>query len=88
MERGEEDLACVAYTRWVTDVGGREDWFGLQVAMMPCLFGYGVIARRLFDDKTTKRGIPLLSGVVLDGSNGRGKWVFPVDTELCCGGLC
>src|SRR5579862_9538056 len=32
MEHGQEDLACVAYTRWVTDVGAREDWFGLQVA--------------------------------------------------------
>lgn len=56
MLRGEEDLACVAYTRWVGDVGHREDWFGLQVAMMPCLFGYGVIGERLFKDENTKRG--------------------------------
>src|SRR5579859_1478201 len=56
MEHGEEDLACVVYTRWVTDVGAREDWYGLQVAMMPCLLGYGAIGRRLFDDKTTIRG--------------------------------
>lgn len=56
MERGEEDLACVAYTRWVTDVGAREDWFALQVAMMPCLLGYGAIARRLYADTETKRG--------------------------------
>lgn len=57
LENGEEDLACVAYTRWVLDVGNREDWFGLQVAMMPCLLGYGDIARRLYDDKGTIRGI-------------------------------
>ena len=57
MDNGEEDLACVAYTRWVTDIGTREDWFALQVAMMPCLLGYGEIARRLYDDKTTLRGI-------------------------------
>jgi len=56
MQRGEEDLACVAYTRWVGDVGNREDWFGLQMAMMPCLLGYGVIGERLFNDVNTKRG--------------------------------
>lgn len=58
MDGGEEDLACVAYTRWVLDVGAREDWFALQVAMMPCLFGYGVIAERLYADPATKRGPP------------------------------
>jgi thiaminase len=69
MERGEEDLACVAYTRWVGDVGNREDWFGLQVAMMPCLFGYGVIGQRLFDDANTKRGInPSFCYLLLWGS--------------------
>jgi hypothetical protein len=57
MEHGQEDLACVAYTRWVTDVGTREDWYGLQIAMMPCLLGYGAIARRLYDDEQTVRGI-------------------------------
>ncbi len=56
MDHGEEDLACVAYTRWVTDVGAREDWFGLQIAMMPCLLGYGAIARRLYDSGNTVRG--------------------------------
>jgi len=56
MLHGEEDLACVAYTRWVGDVGNREDWFALQIAMMPCLFGYGVIGERLFNDVNTKRG--------------------------------
>jgi thiaminase II len=55
MEYGEEDLACVAYTRWVTDIGTREDWFALQIAMMPCLLGYGAIARRLYDDEETLR---------------------------------
>jgi thiaminase len=55
MEYGEEDLACVAYTRWVTDIGTREDWFALQIAMMPCLLGYGAIARRLYDDEKTLR---------------------------------
>jgi len=56
MEHGEEDLACVAYTRWVTDIGLREDWYGLQVAMMPCLLGYGAIARRIYNDSDTVKG--------------------------------
>jgi len=56
LDHGEEDLACVAYTRWVTDVGTSQDWYGLQMALMPCLLGYGAIGRRLFDDKETVRG--------------------------------
>jgi len=60
MDFGEEDLACVAYTRWVLDIGAREDWFALQVAMMPCLLGYGQIGQRLYDDPNTKRGFPRL----------------------------
>ncbi|KFY72822.1 hypothetical protein V501_07181 [Pseudogymnoascus sp. VKM F-4519 (FW-2642)] len=51
----EEDEACTAYTRYVLDVGHSEDWFALQIAMAPCLIGYGVIARRLYDDPLTKR---------------------------------
>jgi thiaminase II len=51
----EEKMACTAYTRYVLDVGHSEDWFALQVALLPCLLGYGVIARRLFDDPGTKR---------------------------------
>lgn len=50
-----EDLACTAYTRYVLDIGQREDFFALQVALLPCLLGYGVIARRLYDDPSTKR---------------------------------
>lgn len=47
--------ACTAYTRYVLDIGQSEDWFGLQIALMPCLIGYGHIARRLYDDPETKR---------------------------------
>jgi hypothetical protein len=46
----------VAYTRYVHDIGNSEDWFALQVALAPCLIGYGDIARRLHDDPTTVRG--------------------------------
>jgi len=74
MEHGQEDLACVAYTRWVTDIGTREDWYGLQVAMMPCLLGYGAIARRLYDDAQTVRGGSLGSLADEDG-NPYFRWI-------------
>lgn len=37
------------------DIGHQEDWFALQVAMLPCLLGYSVIAKRLHDDPKTVR---------------------------------
>lgn len=37
------------------DIGQSEDWFALQISMAPCLLGYGMIAKRLFDDPKTKR---------------------------------
>lgn len=78
MDRGEEDLACVAYTRWVLDVGEREDWFALQVAMMPCLLGYGEIAERLYADRKTKRGnAPLF--LLGSRTNDRGERVLSMD---------
>ncbi|OCL03727.1 hypothetical protein AOQ84DRAFT_400479 [Glonium stellatum] len=39
--------------RYVLDIGQSEDWVGLQVALLPCLIGYGIIARRLYDDPKT-----------------------------------
>ncbi|KAF1812986.1 thiamine biosynthesis protein-like protein (Thi-4) [Eremomyces bilateralis CBS 781.70] len=47
IERAEESQACTAYTRYVLDVGHSEDWLALQIALLPCLLGYGVIATRL-----------------------------------------
>ncbi|KAL5412950.1 hypothetical protein PMIN03_004020 [Paraphaeosphaeria minitans] len=55
LERQEEDQACTAYTRYVLDVGQSEDWLALQIALLPCLIGYGIIARRLYDDPNTVR---------------------------------
>lgn len=43
-------LACVAYSRYILDIGQSEDWLALQMALAPCLIGYGAIARRLYDD--------------------------------------
>lgn len=53
IEEQEEDQATTAYTRYVLDIGQSQDWFALQVALLPCLVGYGAIAKRLFDDTNT-----------------------------------
>lgn len=47
-------LACTAYTRYVLDIGQSEDWLGLQVALAPCLLGYGAIAKQLHGHPKTK----------------------------------
>lgn len=39
--------ACTAYSRYVLDIGQSEDWLALQVSLLPCLLGYGLIAQRL-----------------------------------------
>lgn len=54
IESTEEKLACTAYTRYVLDVGQSEDWLGLQIALAPCLLGYGAIAAMLHGDPRTK----------------------------------
>ncbi|KAI0480624.1 Rapamycin-insensitive companion of mTOR, N-term-domain-containing protein [Xylariaceae sp. FL0804] len=55
MEAAEEHQACTAYTRYVLDVGQSEDWLALQVALAPCLLGYGAIAEQLHGDPRTDR---------------------------------
>jgi thiaminase len=47
--------ACIAYTRYMLDIGQSDDWLALQIAFAPCLLGYGLIARRLYDDPETLR---------------------------------
>jgi thiaminase len=48
-------IATTAYTRYVLDIGQSQDWLALQVALLPCLIGYGMIARRLYEDPKTIR---------------------------------
>jgi thiaminase II len=45
-----ESLACVAYSRYVLDVGNSEDWLALQISLLPCLLGYGEAAQHLYND--------------------------------------
>jgi hypothetical protein len=49
------NLACTAYSRYILDVGQSEDWLALQMALAPCLIGYGAIAKRLHTEKETLR---------------------------------
>ncbi|CAM1510002.1 Fc.00g003370.m01.CDS01 [Cosmosporella sp. VM-42] len=51
----EEHQACTAYTRYVLDVGATGDWLGLQMALAPCLLGYGAVAKMLHAHADTKR---------------------------------
>jgi thiaminase/transcriptional activator TenA len=47
MERQPEAAATVAYTRYVFDCGMQGDLLDLQVALAPCIVGYGEIGARL-----------------------------------------
>ncbi|KAK2612194.1 trifunctional hydroxymethylpyrimidine kinase/phosphomethylpyrimidine kinase/thiaminase [Conoideocrella luteorostrata] len=51
----EEKQACTAYTRYVLDVGQSEDWLALQMALAPCLLGYGAAAEMLHSHELTHR---------------------------------
>ncbi|KAI8086455.1 Phosphomethylpyrimidine kinase-domain-containing protein [Halteromyces radiatus] len=50
-----ESVYNIAYTRFVLDKGASGDQMDLQVAMAPCLLGYGDIGMKLFNDPNTKR---------------------------------
>lgn len=51
LEFAREDPACTAYTRYILDVGMQQDYFALQMAMLPCLLGYAYIAARLTEQQ-------------------------------------
>lgn len=57
--RGQDELkltvvACLA-NRYVLDIGQSQDWLGLQVALAPCLLGYGALAKMLHGDSRSVR---------------------------------
>ena len=47
MEAEPEDPSCTAYTRFVLDKGMAGDLLDLQVALLPCIWGYAVIGKNL-----------------------------------------
>ncbi|PNY28665.1 hydroxymethylpyrimidine/phosphomethylpyrimidine kinase 2, partial [Tolypocladium capitatum] len=56
MRATEEKQACTAYTRYILDVGQSDDWLALQMALAPCLLGYGAVAKMLHAHPQTRRG--------------------------------
>ena len=56
IEARPEVAATVAYTRFVIDTGLAGDILDLQVALSPCVIGYGIIANRI--RPTTKNTNP------------------------------
>ena len=62
----KESLACTAYSRYVLDIGASQDWLALQMALAPCLLGYGETASRLYKDPASVRA---------DKGNKYWKWV-------------
>lgn len=64
MERAPEDVATMAYTRYVLEVGLQGDVLDLHAALSPCVIGYGEIGRGLAEDPATKRaGNPYMSWI-------------------------
>ncbi|KAK1238032.1 hypothetical protein MKX08_002611 [Trichoderma sp. CBMAI-0020] len=51
----QELQACTAYTRYVLDIGQSDDWLALQMALAPCLLGYGAVAKMLHAHADTVR---------------------------------
>ena len=54
LEAAPEDPATTAYTDYVLETGLRGDLLDLQVALAPCVVGYGEIGARLAADPATK----------------------------------
>lgn len=55
LERDEESVACVVYTRYMESIGTTRDWISLQVALAACLLGYGEVGKRLFENPNTNK---------------------------------
>lgn len=90
MERHEESQACTAYSRYVLDIGQSEDWLALQISLLPCLLGYGMIAARLKAEQKAQpnRYQTWIDNYVADDyvaavDTGRGEWRHPcvIDDE-------
>jgi len=66
LENTLEDVATVAYTRYVLERGISGDLADLHAALAPCALGYAEIGRRLINDPVTKlEGNPYRSWIEL-----------------------
>jgi thiaminase/transcriptional activator TenA len=65
----KEDLATIAYSRYVLDKGMQGDLLDLYVALSPCIIGYSEIGTRIAKDSATKfQGNPYRSWIELYSS--------------------
>ena len=51
-----EHPACRNYTDFVREVGEREDWLALQVALVPCMYGYKIVGEYLYEWEGSVKG--------------------------------
>lgn len=70
MAEAPEALETVAYTRFVLERGLAGDLLDLQVALAPCLVGYGESGERLLADPATRRE-----------GNPYGEWIASYTSE-------
>lgn len=55
IENHKETQACVAYSRWMLDIGMSQDWMALQMALVSCLIGYHVAAKWLQEQPRSRK---------------------------------
>lgn len=56
LENEPEGIVTRAYSRYILDIGAQADWLSLQVALAPCLLGYGPAALHALALPTTIHG--------------------------------
>lgn len=56
MRETPKHSACEAYTQFLWDIAGRDDWLAMQVAIAPCMYGYKVVGDFLTEWDGTVKG--------------------------------
>lgn len=71
LESSEESIECIAYTRYMKDIGVSGDYLDLMIAIASCYIGYGEIGQRLLaDEKTVLEGNPYKEWIHMYGGEG------------------
>lgn len=66
LEEEEESIECIAYTRYMKDVGSTGDYLDLMIAIASCYIGYAEIGKRLIDS-TKLEGHPYREWIEMYG---------------------
>ncbi|MEI6856350.1 thiaminase II [Psychrilyobacter sp.] len=68
LEESIESIECIAYTRYMKDVGMSGDYLDIMIAIASCYIGYGEIGQRLLaDEKTVLEGNPYKEWILMYG---------------------